>query len=92
MSKPGALARLRRSDLYMSFRSSRLASVEVQFLAETHYGAAILSRLVPAGEGAYAHAIVREEDGKELARLATRWARREGPASGDAGEGPRPQR
>jgi acyl-ACP thioesterase len=60
------------------WQGSRLASVEVQFLAETHHGAAILSRLAAAGEGAYAHAIVREEDGKELARLATSWVRREG--------------
>jgi medium-chain acyl-[acyl-carrier-protein] hydrolase len=59
------------------WQSSRLASVEVQFLAETHHGAAILSRIAPAGDGALAHAIVREEDGKELARLATRWIRRE---------------
>jgi acyl-ACP thioesterase len=60
------------------WQGSRLVSVEVQFLAETHHGAAILSRLAPTGEGAHAHAIVREEDGKELARLVTVWARREG--------------
>ena len=58
------------------WQGSRLASVEVQFIAETRYGAAILSRLAPAGDGAFAHAIVREEDGKELARLATRWVGR----------------
>ncbi len=63
------------------WQSSRLASVEVQFIAETHHGAAILSRLAAAGEGAFSHAIVREEDGKELARLATRWIRREAPPS-----------
>lgn len=62
------------------WRSSRLASVEVQFLAETHHGAAVLSRLAPAGDGAYAHAIVREEDGKELARLVTSWVPRGAPA------------
>jgi medium-chain acyl-[acyl-carrier-protein] hydrolase len=60
------------------WQSSRLASVEVQFLAETHHGAAILSRVATVGDGALAHAIVREEDRKELARLATRWVRREG--------------
>ncbi len=58
------------------WRSSRLASVEVQFVAETLYGQAILSRLAAAGDGAFAHAIVREEDGKELARLATAWVPR----------------
>jgi acyl-ACP thioesterase len=59
------------------WQSSRLAAVEVQFVAETHHGAAVLSRLAAAGDGALAHGIVREEDGKELARLATRWVRRE---------------
>lgn len=60
------------------WQSSRLATVEVQFLAEAHHGAAILSRLAAAGDGSFAHAIVREEDGKELARLATRWVPRAG--------------
>jgi acyl-ACP thioesterase len=59
------------------WQSSRLASVEVQFIAETHHGAAILSRLAASGDGAFAHAIVREEDEKELARLVTAWAPRE---------------
>jgi acyl-ACP thioesterase len=60
------------------WQSSRPASVEVQFIAETHHGAAILSRIARGPDGALAHAIVREEDGKELARLATGWVRREG--------------
>ncbi len=60
------------------WQASRLASVEVQFIAETHHGAAILSRVARTGDGAFAHAIVREEDGKELARLVTGWVRREG--------------
>ncbi|HET8538765.1 MAG TPA: acyl-ACP thioesterase domain-containing protein [Anaeromyxobacter sp.] len=59
------------------WRTSRLATVEVQFVGEAHHGAAILSRLAATGAFAYAHAIVREEDGKELARLATAWVRRE---------------
>src|SRR5512138_3400832 len=64
------------------WRSSRIASVEVQFVAETHHGAAILSRLAATGEAAFAHAIVREEDGKELARLVTAWVPRQAaPAS-----------
>ncbi|HEY6100210.1 MAG TPA: acyl-ACP thioesterase domain-containing protein [Anaeromyxobacter sp.] len=58
------------------WQRSRLAAAEVQYLAETQYGAAILSRIASAGEGAFAHAIVREEDGKELARLATAWVGR----------------
>jgi acyl-ACP thioesterase len=58
------------------FRGSRLADVEVQFLAETGHGSAILSRAVRTGEGEFAHVIVREEDERELARLATRWVAR----------------
>jgi medium-chain acyl-[acyl-carrier-protein] hydrolase len=59
------------------WRASRLAAVEVHYLAEGHHGGAVLSRLARTGAGACAHAIVREEDGKELARLATRWAPRQ---------------
>jgi acyl-ACP thioesterase len=58
------------------WQRARLGGVEVSFHAECLYGSAILSRLAPTGEGTYAHAIVREEDEKELARLATRWVAR----------------
>jgi acyl-ACP thioesterase len=61
------------------WRASRLAAVEVQYLAEGRHGAAILSRVASTGPGRFAHAIVREEDGKELARLATAWAPRAAP-------------
>jgi len=60
------------------WQASRLATVEVSFLAECLYGSAILSRHARTGEGTFAHAIVREEDEKELARLATTWVKREG--------------
>jgi acyl-ACP thioesterase len=58
------------------WREARLAAMEVHFLAEVRYGSAVLSRLARTGEGTFAHAIVREEDGKELARLATTWVAR----------------
>jgi acyl-ACP thioesterase len=58
------------------WQSSRLAVLEVQYLAECRHGSAILSRLASTGDGAYAHAIVREDDGKELARVATGWVER----------------
>lgn len=58
------------------WHSCRFAEVEVQYLAEAHHGAAILSRLSATGERAFVHGIVREEDGKELARLATGWVAR----------------
>ncbi len=62
------------------FRGERQAAVEIHFLAEAYHGSAILSRLARLGEGAFAHAIVREEDEKELARLVTTWVPRERPA------------
>jgi acyl-ACP thioesterase len=54
----------------------RLAGMEVQFLAECHYGSAVLSRLGRTGDAAFAHSVVREEDEKELARVTTRWVKR----------------
>jgi acyl-ACP thioesterase len=64
------------------WRASRLAEVEVQYLAEGLYGAAVLSRVAADGPDRFAHAIVREEDGKELARLVTRWTAREAQGPG----------
>ncbi len=58
------------------WQSSRVAELEVQYRAECMLGSAVLSRVQPAGEGTFLHAIVREEDGRELARLATRWVAR----------------
>jgi acyl-ACP thioesterase len=59
------------------WRAMRLASVEVHYVAEGLHGEPILSRLARTGEGTCVHAIVREGDGKELARLVTGWVRRE---------------
>jgi medium-chain acyl-[acyl-carrier-protein] hydrolase len=59
------------------WQSSRVSSLEVQYRAECTLGSAVLSRVLSAGDGACLHGIVREEDGKELARLATRWVARE---------------
>jgi acyl-ACP thioesterase len=64
------------------FQSSRASAVEVQFLAEAHHGAAILSRLARSGERGFAHAIVREEDERELARVLTTWVPRAPAAEG----------
>jgi acyl-ACP thioesterase len=58
------------------WRGARLAEVEVQFLAEGRHGAAILSRVARTGPETFAHAIVSEEEGKELARLRTSWTPR----------------
>lgn len=64
------------------WRASRLAAVEVHYLAEGLHGAAILSRVARTGPASFAHAIVREEDGKELARLVTAWTPREAAPAG----------
>ncbi len=62
------------------WQSSRLTAMEVHYLAECRLGGAILSRLVrrdaEAPATAFAHAVVREEDEKELARVTTAWAPR----------------
>jgi len=60
------------------WKASRLAVADVSFLAECHHGSAIRSRVQRTGESTFAHAIVREDDGKELARLATGWVPRGG--------------
>ncbi len=60
------------------WQSWRMAALDVQYRAECTLGSAVLSRVLPSGDGAYLHGIVREEDGKELARVATRWVQREG--------------
>jgi acyl-ACP thioesterase len=59
------------------WRASRVAAVEVHYLAEGLHGHAILSRLARTGDATCAHQIVREDDGKELARLAIEWVPRE---------------
>jgi acyl-ACP thioesterase len=60
-----------------TWRERRVASFDVQFLAECRLGAFVRSRSAPDGEGARLHAIVREEDGKVVARARTTWAARE---------------
>lgn len=54
----------------------RVTGLEVHYLAECTYGSKVLSRAAPGAPGELRHAVVREEDGKELARLSTRWAPR----------------
>ena len=59
-----------------TWRNWRLSSVEVHFLAECVYGSRVLSRVRGRPEGEVLHGILREEDGRELARISTRWQRR----------------
>ena len=58
------------------WRTLRLRAFEVHFLAECHLGSTVLSRLSPAGHGEFLHSIVREDDGRELARIQTSWVPR----------------
>ena len=58
------------------WRDERLVGLDVQFLAECHRGSYVRSRSAARGDGTRLHAIVRVEDGKELARARTIWAPR----------------
>jgi acyl-CoA thioesterase FadM len=58
------------------WRDQRLATLDLQFLAECHRGSYVRSRSSAQADGTRLHAIVREEDGKELARARTGWAPR----------------
>ncbi|HVO20789.1 MAG TPA: acyl-ACP thioesterase domain-containing protein [Anaeromyxobacter sp.] len=60
------------------WESHSLSEVEVQYRAEALLGDAVLSRLLGGGPGEFIHGIAREGDGRELARLLTRWTAREG--------------
>jgi acyl-ACP thioesterase len=60
-----------------AWRGLRLGALDLQFLAECNHGSYVRSRSVPFGEGVRLHAVVREEDGKEVARARTTWVRRE---------------
>jgi acyl-ACP thioesterase len=55
----------------------RVAALDVEFVAECEPGSAVLSRAAAAGEAAFAHAVVHETDGRELARARTAWVPRE---------------
>ncbi len=60
-----------------TWRGQRLAALDLQFLAEVNHGSYVRSRSAPFGERTRLHAIVREEDGKEVARAKTTWVARE---------------
>lgn len=59
-----------------TWSASRLRAFEAFFIAECLHGSRVLSRSAPAGEGTFVHSVVRQEDGKELARLRTAWVER----------------
>jgi acyl-ACP thioesterase len=50
-----------------------LTELEISFRAEVLYGETVLSRCVVTGPGLCLHQIVNKKDGRELARLRTRW-------------------
>jgi acyl-ACP thioesterase len=58
-----------------AWSTRRLAFCDAQYFSECRYGDAVLSRIEPAGKDEFHHSIVREHDGRELARLVTRWVR-----------------
>jgi medium-chain acyl-[acyl-carrier-protein] hydrolase len=59
-----------------TWRGQRIASFDIQFLSECHLGAYVRSRSAEVGGGRL-HSIVREADGKELARARTTLAPRD---------------
>jgi acyl-ACP thioesterase len=59
------------------WQGQRLATLDVQFLAEAIHGNFVRSRSAPDGDGVLLHEVVREEDGKPLARARTGWVARE---------------
>jgi acyl-ACP thioesterase len=59
-----------------TWRGLRVAALDVQFLAECHHGSYVRSRSSLQGDGTRLHVVVREEDGKELARARTTWVSR----------------
>ena len=59
-----------------TWRSRRLRAFEAHFVAECMHGSNVRSLSAPAGDDAFLHAVVREEDGRDLARLRTAWVPR----------------
>jgi acyl-ACP thioesterase len=59
-----------------AWRAERVCALDVQFLAECNLGAHVRSRSAADGERGRLHVVLREEDGKELARARTGWAER----------------
>ncbi len=59
-----------------TWAARRLRSFEAFFIAECRHGSRVRSLASSAGDGAFVHSVVREEDGRELARLRTAWVDR----------------
>jgi acyl-ACP thioesterase len=59
-----------------TWSTSRVASFDIQFLAECRWGAYVRCRSAPLTGGERLHAMVREEDGRELSRARTWWVPR----------------
>jgi acyl-ACP thioesterase len=60
----------------MTWRTCRLESLEVQFIAECLHGGAVVSRAAPESDGTFLHAVADAEEGRNLARARTRWKTR----------------
>lgn len=56
-----------------TWRASRLSFLEIHYHAECHHPTRVLSRSRSLGDGRFQHAISRESDGADLARLTTTW-------------------
>jgi medium-chain acyl-[acyl-carrier-protein] hydrolase len=52
----------------------RLGELEVEFRGEARGGERVLAEAAAAGDGAFIHRVVREADGREVARARSRWS------------------
>jgi acyl-ACP thioesterase len=62
--------------------AGRLTELEISFRAEALYGETVISRCFAGQDCLCLHQIVNRESGRELARLRTRWTRRESQSGG----------
>jgi acyl-ACP thioesterase len=59
-----------------TWHGMRPSAVDAQYVAECDWGGRVLTRASAAGPGQFLHQVVREADGKEIARGTTAWVAR----------------
>lgn len=59
-----------------TWRGRRPSVVDAQYVAECEWGGRVLTRASATGDGRFLHQVVRESDGREIARGMTAWVAR----------------
>lgn len=59
-----------------TWHEQRPSAVDAQYLAECDWGGRVLTRATATAPGRFVHAVVREADGKEIARGLSEWVAR----------------